>query len=164
LWRAGTEYSGSLKPKRGERAMANDEFIGTWNLVSFETRNSDGAVTYSFGEDAEGVLVYDASRNFAGQVSRNDRPHFGSSDIRDGSIEEIRAAYAGYIAYFGKFEIDEAERYLIHRVQESLFPNWRGDSQKRYYELSDRRLVLQAPPTPFRGENVTGVLVWRRAT
>jgi hypothetical protein len=140
------------------------DLLGTWRLVSFETRDSDGASNKPLGSDARGVLSYDASGNFPVQVARPGRPNFASGDLLDGTDDEIRAAYAGYAAYFGAYDVNEAQGYLTHNVDESLFPNWKGVPQKRFFELSEYSLTLTAPPLIISGREVTGVLVWERAS
>lgn len=40
--------------------MGKDEFVGTWKLVSFEMRRSDGQIVYPFTRNIVGVLNYDS--------------------------------------------------------------------------------------------------------
>ena len=42
-------------------AEKENPFVGTWKLISFETRRSDGTVMYPFGKDLKGLIMYDAS-------------------------------------------------------------------------------------------------------
>src|SRR5262249_3870511 len=44
-----------------------DKFIGTWKLVSYESRGANGAVTYPFGQDAVGYIMYDGAGHMAVQ-------------------------------------------------------------------------------------------------
>ena len=144
--------------------MALADMVGTWRLLRFEVRASDGASSHPFGSDPRGVLVYDSAGNFCVQMARAGRPHFASGDMQDGTADEIHAAYTGYLAYFGTYDVNEAQGYLTHNVDTSLFPNWRGTRQQRFFELSENTLTLSTPPTPFGGREVTGVLVWERAS
>ncbi len=144
--------------------MTADDLIGTWKLVSFKFQRSDGETTYPFGQDVAGFITYDAAGNLAVQVSRLDRPPFASGDMQDGTDDEIRAAYLGYIAYLGAYEVNEEGRYVSHHVRNSLFPNWKGVSQRRYFDLSGDRLTLTTPPIPFGGESQTGILKWVRVS
>ena len=138
------------------------DLLGTWRLLSFEMRPSEGASSQPFGVDPCGVLIYDANGNLSVQLARSERPEFASGDIRDGTDDEIRAAYTGYIAYFGVYEVNEADSYVTHKVDVSLFPNWQGVPQRRFFALSEDTLMLTTPPTPFGGRAVTAVLVWER--
>jgi hypothetical protein len=143
--------------------MAESDLVGTWRLLSFEM-SSDGGSSQPFGSDPSGVLVYDAKGNFSVQLARSGRPEFASGDMRDGTDDEILAAYTGYIAYFGAYEVNEAEGYLTHKVDVSLFPNWQGVPQRRFFALSEDTLTLTTLPTPFGGREVTALLVWERAS
>jgi len=69
--------------------MGKDEFVGTWKLVSFEARRSDGQIVYPFGRDVIGVISYDAKGNMSMQMMRSDRPAFAISDFQKGAPEEI---------------------------------------------------------------------------
>ena len=144
--------------------MVEKDLIGAWKLVSFELRHARGGTTHPFGEDVGGVLTYDAEGNFSVQIARADRPPFASGDMQGGTDDEIRSAYLGYIAYFGSYEVNERERYVVHHVRHSLFPNWEGGPQRRYLELSGDSLVLSTPPVPWGGESITGVLTWERTS
>jgi len=137
--------------------------IGAWKLVSFEIQNSNGVVTYPFGEDAQGSIIYTESGRFAAQAMRPDRPRFESGDQLKGTTEEIKANYEGFISYYGHYEFDAENGFVIHHVQGSLLPNWEGQEQKRFVELKGDRLKLTTPPTLWGGGGeMVGVLLWEQ--
>ena len=137
--------------------------IGAWKLASFEIQNSNGAVTYPFGENAQGSIIYTKSGRFAAQAMRPDRPPFESGDQLKGTTEEIKANYEGFISYYGHYEFDAENGFIIHHVEGSLFPNWEGQEQKRFFELKGDRLKLSTPPTLWGGgTDIVGVLLWER--
>ena len=137
-------------------------FIGTWKLVTSEFRTSDGKVSYPLGEKAVGILLYDSGGRMAVQLMRPDRPKFASGDMRGGTPEEIKTAAEGYVAYFGTYDVDEKQGSVVHHVEASLFPNWLGQDQMRFFEFSDDLLTLRTPPILSGGQEITGVLVWKR--
>ena len=137
-------------------------FIGTWKLVTSEFRTPDGKVTYPLGEKAVGILMYDLGGRMAAQLMRPDRPRFASGDMRGGTPEEIKTATEGYVAYFGRYEVDEKRGTVVHHVEASLFPNWLGQDQMRFFKFSDDLLTLKTPPILSGGQEITGVLVWKR--
>ena len=47
--------------------------------------------------------------------------------------EEVRIAFEGYISYCGFYEVNEQERFVLHHLQLSWFPNWVGTEQKRFF-------------------------------
>ncbi|HEV2669238.1 MAG TPA: lipocalin-like domain-containing protein, partial [Blastocatellia bacterium] len=56
--------------------------------------------------------------------------------------DETKAAFDGYAAYFGPYEVNEADGVVIHHVKGSIFPNEVGGDNIRYYEFSGDRLTL----------------------
>jgi len=144
--------------------MVLSDLVGTWRLLSFETRSSDGVSSEPFGIDPSGILTYDSAGNFSVQLARPERPEFASDDMQVGADDEIRAAYTGYAAYFGAYDVNESEGFLTHNVDVSLYPNWQGLPQRRFFALSGDTLTLTTSPMPFGGREIIGVLVWERAS
>ncbi|HVP20762.1 MAG TPA: lipocalin-like domain-containing protein [Anaerolineaceae bacterium] len=137
--------------------------IGEWKLISFETHTGSGDVSYPFGEDPQGCIIYAESGRFSVQLMRTNRPHFASGDQLKGTVGEIEANYQGCIAYYGSYTIDRDGGFLVHHVEGSLFPNWEGQDLKRYFELSGNRLKLTTPPTLWGGGGeIVGMLEWER--
>ena len=142
--------------------MAKEEFIGTWKLVSFALQRSNGAVTYPFGKDAVGMLMYDAAGYMSVQLVRTDRPTFASGHRSKATPAELKAAFKGLITYFGTYEIDEQEKTITHQLESSSFPNWVGTCQTRSFQFFDDRLTLSTPLTLWGGDQVTAILIWER--
>ncbi len=147
----------------GGGPQAKDQLLGTWKLVSCVGEWSDGRVTHPYGPDPAGLLVYTAAGHFSGQIQGQDRPLFESGNLLRGTPEEIKAAFEGYVAYYGTYEVDEAAGKLTHHVHGSLFPNWVGDDQTRLYSFSDDKLSLTTLPFVGRRAQLTLTLVWERA-
>lgn len=142
--------------------MTKEHFIGTWKLVSSEFRLPDGSLIYPYGKDAAGILIYSASGYMCAQIMSRNRLTFASRDRLIGTAEEIKSAYEGYIAYFGTYEVNQDEGAIIHRVEGALFPNMVGADQKRFFELSGDRLTLSTPEIRLGGQQVAGILHWKR--
>ena len=140
--------------------MVNEKFVGTWTLVSSEYRRSDGTVVYPQGKDTIGVLMYDKHGHMSVQIMNPHRPRFASGDQQKGTPAEVKAAFEGYISYFGDYEVDEAENAVIHHTRGCLFPNLVGQAQKRFFEFSGNRLILSTPPILAGGSPITGELTW----
>ena len=137
--------------------------VGAWKLVSFESRKDNGDVTYPFGQDAQGSIIYTATGRFAVQLLRGARPRFVSADQMKGTAEEIKAGFEGCIAYYGSYEFHPEAGFVVHHVERSLFPNWEGQDLKRFVELAGDRLQLRTPPTVWGGGGaIVGVLEWER--
>ena len=143
--------------------MLRDELVGTWKLTGAEFWWPDGQVADLYGSAPTGTLIYGAGGDMAVQIMRADRPPFAAGDFRDGSIDELRAAVAGYIAYFGRYTVDEATHTVTHHMRGSLVPNWVGHDLTRVVELAGNRLTLRtAAPMPTAGQTAMGALMWDR--
>jgi hypothetical protein len=125
-----------------------NEFIGAWRLVSVEDREPDGSLIHPYGERPAGLLLYDETGRMSVQIMRRDRPHLSSNDWDEVSAEEVKSAIEGFTAFFGTYEINEAEACIIHRVEGHVLPGGVGKELKRGYEFSGSRLILK--PNAFR--------------
>ena len=137
-------------------------FIGAWRLVSSEFHMTGGEKAFPLGEHPQGLLIYDACGNVAAQLTRPDRRLLASGDQRDGTSEEIREAFEGYVAYFGSYTVDPEAGVVTHHVAGSLLPNWIGGSQTRFYEINEDTLTLRTPPIQSGGREIVGILIWSR--
>jgi hypothetical protein len=134
-----------------------NRLIGHWRLVSYETNETGGRRGRPYG-DAVGRLSYDERGNMTGQVMRPDRARV---ELRDGNAQQVRAAYLGYIAYFGSYEVAADGQSVVHHVEGALNPMWVGGDQVRRLRFDGDRLVLSADVRKG-GETVTHVLTWER--
>jgi len=136
--------------------------VGAWTLLSFEFRRADGSLIHPYGEHARGSIIYTETGRYSAQLMRSDRLKFVIPDQMKGTPEEIEASYKGSISYFGAYEVDQENGFIIHHVESSIFPNMEGSSQKRGFELSGDRLQLTTQPINLDGEKVVGVLQWEK--
>jgi hypothetical protein len=134
-----------------------ERLIGNWRLVSYVTADELGKRGAPYG-DAVGRLMYDANGNMAGQVMRPDRARV---ELGQGNAQQVRAAYLGYIAYFGTYEIAADGQSVVHHVDGSLNPAWVGGAQVRRMRFEGDRLVLNADVRK-NGQTVTHTLTWER--
>jgi hypothetical protein len=98
----------------------------------------------------------------SGQLMRAGRPIFSGPDQSTGTMEEIKTAFEGFVSYYGPYEVDLDNRKVITHVEGSLYPNWVGDNQERFFEFSDNRLILRTLPIQLGEEIFVGILVWER--
>jgi lipocalin-like protein len=141
---------------------AQQQFIGTWSLVSINYVEKDGRKIEPFGPGARGMLVFDAGGRFATQVMAADRPRFASNNRMIGTAEENKAVSRGVVAYFGTYTVDEADRIVTLHIEQSSFPNWNGTDQKRTFTFAgDELRYTAASSTANPAESAE--LVWKRA-
>jgi hypothetical protein len=97
-------------------------------------------------------------------LQRPERPPFAEGDLLRASPEEYAVAGSSYVAYSGRFFVDEANKSLSHEMAMSFFPNWVGQRQVRLVELIGERLQLSTDgPQRLSGVLETATLSWRRA-
>jgi hypothetical protein len=142
--------------------VAQNPFVGAWRLLSWENRTAEGRVTYPLGREVSGYILYTADGHMNVAIMAAGRPRFAGTDPLGGTVEERAAAAKTYLSYAGTYEIGEGE--IVHHVQISLFPNWVGDAQYRFFALDGDRLTLSTAPLQLAGAERRAYLVWERAT
>lgn len=140
--------------------MQKNPFVGTWRLLSYEVRRTDGEVRYPWGQDPVGFLMYSEEGYVSVAMMSANRPRFAAKDIRRGTTEEKVAAVDTYISYCGRYEVQGDT--IIHHVEVCLFPNWIGNDQKRTFEFDGDRLLLSTEPIAVGEMQWTGHLIWER--
>jgi hypothetical protein len=110
--------------------------------------------------------MYDASGHMAVQIVRMaDRKPFANG-ITAGTLEEKRAAYDSYTAYYGTYTVDAKAGTITHHLEDSLTPGRRGVDNVRYFEFQGDRVVLM-PVEDGRGgvlsrKDANYKLIWER--
>jgi len=140
--------------------MERNRFVGTWRLVSLETRTLEGQVSYPLGPDAVGYLMYTEDGYMCGAMANVVRPEFAGGDVRRATIEEKVAAWDTYVSYCGRYEIRDNK--IIHHIAVGFFPNWVGAELARAFEFDGNRLSLSTPVFLVDGLQQTGRAIWER--
>lgn len=141
--------------------MLRDQLIGAWVLEAFESTLADGRVIAAMGRRAEGSIVYSAD----GYVSVN-LSHGGRERGGDGIFWHVLDdAFAGpvarrYMAYSGRFEVDEARQMARHHFDICLDPALVGTLQERHIRFVDDMLELSVRQA--EGVDNPSRLLWRR--
>jgi hypothetical protein len=141
--------------------MTSNPLVGTWRLISWETRSVDGQkVSYPLGREAVGYIMYNEDGYMSVDITRPNRERFTAGDLLSGSTEEKAHAASTYVSYCGPYEFQGET--VIHHVELSLFPNWVSVDQERLVELRGNRLTLSTRPILLGGKLQTAHLVWER--
>ena len=109
--------------------------VGTWDLVDFSRRATDGGVTAPWGSQPAGRITYDADGHVTALVM-HERRNEASGRV---SPPEVQADFS---AYFGTYSIDTAQRIVTHHVQGSLNASGASGDLRRNYEFEDSALIL----------------------
>jgi hypothetical protein len=129
---------------------ANRDLVGTYRLLSMEAYSDDGTVERSFGEHPEGFITYTPEGYMMALLSRADRAPFVDGDILAGRPEEQISAFVSASAFAGRYEVREGK--VFHYLEAASFPNWKGTTQARDYELTPTHLTLFPPKLLMQGK------------
>lgn len=114
----------------------SERFYGLWRLVS---------------SDADGMIYYDQSGSMCVQsCPKRSRPRAGEKPT---SAEALNAL-DGYVAYFGRYTIDERASTVTHHQTGTVQPG-APIALVRRYEFVDDKLILR--PVDREGQ-----IVWQR--
>jgi hypothetical protein len=155
----GCQQKGDKSGKR-EPELKQTSLVGTWKLVSLESRSADGKVSYPLGKDLLGYIMYNENGYMFVAIMSTNRLKFASGDILGGTIDEKVAAADTYVSYCGKYDVQG--NTVTHHIELSFFPNWVGVDQKRIMALDGDRLSLSTPPILVEGIEQTQHLIWER--
>ena len=146
-----TLFMGTVSGQTPSSSLAPDSvpkhLIGTWKLVAFEDRkdehNPNSEWIYPYGKNPMGYFVYDNTGHVMIQIMKTPPPaRFASGDDEKPTAEEVKAAFTGYVAYFGTYTVDAAKNVVIHHVEGSLKPSYIGTDQPRPFILAGDHLII----------------------
>ncbi len=143
--------------------MQSHGLVGTWKLVRYEDRPAAGGqVVRPFGEHPVGQLVYDENGNMSIQLMKVPHPKVASGDDEKVTPAEKQALFDAYVAYFGKYRVDDTKHVVTHEVEGDLADVYVGQGQDRPYELDGDTLKL-LPVWESGGRQWQGVREFVRA-
>jgi hypothetical protein len=141
--------------------MTPADIIGRWDIVSWLQLYEDGRRHAPLGENLEGFIRYVADGDMICMIANADQPPFTSGGQWTASEAERARAYSSMLAYAGKWRIEGDD--VVHAVEQSLFPGWKGGDQRRHVRLDGDTLYIEAQLEQGTGEARTAQLKWRRA-
>jgi len=135
--------------------------LGRWDLVEFAEIDPAGERLHVLGRDATGFIAYGIDGWVSVQMMASGRTAYDGTSVDGGTPQQSAEAAASYLAYAGRYTVDEGARMVVHHVELSLQPNWVGHAMPRHVRFEGARgLVLTAPMSPTTGK--TTVITWRR--
>jgi hypothetical protein len=130
--------------------LLKDRLIGTWGLVSLETRHADGTTTHRLGLTPAGRFMFDADDNFAGQIMDPDR---------DGDTPE------GFLANWGEYDVDEERQtFTVHFIG-AIQPATIGQRTVRHVSFKDDSggvAVFNTDPQVVDGVEEQTFITWEK--
>ena len=147
--------------------MLSKALVGTWSLVSRETRTTRGDIVApgSLGDDPIALLIYDQYGNFAAQFMRRGRDEVSSDQPNaPASVRNNTGAIGGYDAYFGRYTVDDARGTVTQTLVGSLSPANVGQVLTREMSVTGDDLCIRVDVSTADGDDAVITLKWRRAT
>ena len=136
--------------------------VGSWRLISAEGHSTDGSVTYQFGRQPLGRVMFDDDGRMSIHLINPNRRPFASADFLRPTPEELKEASDGYFGYFGSYTVDERAEVVTFHVDGAAYPNYIGTAQRRLFVVEGDRLTLRTPPERAGGADITYVVAWER--
>lgn len=140
------------------------DIIGAWRLVTWENRDEAGAVTYPFGPDAVGYLVYTAAGIAVMELMTANRAPYAGGDILRGTPDERAAAAGTYRAYAARWELRGDDRVRLTFLT-SLYPNRVGTSDELFVDRDENdrnRMTIRTAPLLSDGAMQVNRFLWER--
>jgi hypothetical protein len=159
---AGWHTGPAQKEESMGEAQNGSPLVGVWRLVSLGFREENGETRRPLGDNVRGVLIYTAGGLVSAQLIPPGRPRFVSGDQERATPDEIKAAFDGCTSYYGRYELDPAGGRVVHAIEASLYPNYEGQGQVRYFRLDGDRLEITTAPILWQERPRVVVLVWER--
>lgn len=113
-----------------QAASLKQQIVGTWAYVSVEIAKSDGSRVHPFGDNPNGIAVFDRNGHFAFVLTRADVPKYASNNRLTGTADENQAAVRGALAQFGTYTINQADHSLTLHIAGASYPNIVGVDRK----------------------------------
>lgn len=138
-----------------------EQFWGTWSLISVENIKADGSKISPYGEHPAGMLIFTKTGKYAIQILKAARSKVLANDKDKATTEENAALVQGSNSHFGTYAIDTNKQIIVFNVQHAFYPNWEGIAQVRTYSLKDS-LLTYTVTTPTSGGVAVAKVVWKK--
>jgi hypothetical protein len=139
-------------------AQTAPDLVGSWSLVSL-TASRSGSEVDVLGRHPHGQLIFGSDGRYVLVGLRADLPKFAADNRLLGTADENQRIVQGNFAHFGTYTVDPVGQVIVFRIQNSTFPNWDGDVQRRPFTLEGDRLTYVTPGSFGYGASK---VVWQR--
>jgi hypothetical protein len=141
-------------------AVSFKKMTGTWDVVEAKFETTDGNIIEPWGPSPIGMGIFTDEGYFSAQFMRSGRAKFaGEFPIP----EEKQQTYDDYLAFYGRYSVDEEKGTVSIFIEGSTNANWIGEEQVRYCEIKDNNhVILRTPPLKYFGLEYIGTLAWKQ--
>lgn len=148
--------SGSLAQEKA----AKDLVVGNWTLMIADHVRADGTKMPGFGPLPNGTATFGADGRYSLQIKRSTPASASNETVGAG-----QAAAQDSVSLSGTYAIDDSEKALTIKFDQSSLPGWSGMTQKEAIKFlvgDDFGWITQKPLTQ-NSDFVATELIWRRA-
>ena len=139
-----------------------NEFIGSWSLVSITNIYENGSKVEPYGQNPDGLLIFDAEGNYAIQILKKNRPLISSGNKNTSTAVENAAIVKGFNAHYGRYSVDPSTGIIAFNILHASFPNWENKIQKRAFSCLNGVLTYTVTNTTQGGNAVIAEVVWKK--
>jgi hypothetical protein len=154
----------------GSAAMAQEKpakelIVGTWTLSIADHVLADGTKTPGFGPLPSGTATFGTDGRYSVQITPNVAPALASAEQRGSTVGAGQAPAQAAVSESGTYTLDESQKILTLRIEQSSLPNWGGTTQVANIKFLVGDDLGWSNPKPLTtGSAFTGTdLIWRRA-
>ena len=128
----------------GALAQSAKDIVGTYTVASFWNVQGDKR-TELYGPHPKGLMRLDASGRYVVVLMRPDLPKFASNNRTTGTAEEYKAIAMGAFVHLGTYTV--ADGHIIFHLENTTYPNWDGEVQKRKLTVTGDELKYEVQPS-----------------
>lgn len=142
-----------------------NEIIGSWELLSYIEVPVNGIDSvFPFGKTPKGLLIFSPDGYMSVQISVSDEIRYISNDRVLASDDEIKRRVLNYLAFSGRYEVDNRNAYVIYAIETSFYPNWEGSEMVRKLNFEGEVLYQKSlEPVLSDGRMVNVYMTWKKA-
>jgi hypothetical protein len=150
----------STASTRSTPALA-EALVGAWRLESTVQRLTDGTVRPSplYGANGVGYLIYSDSGQMCAMLADPSREVWSSDEPTE---KDLQALYAHFIAYCGRYDVNEPEGVVLHHIELHVTPSYIGTVFARRVSLDGSRLTLRPLDEELPAGMLEYTLTWSR--
>lgn len=130
------------EPTEAMRASLAGQLTGTWRLVSYQEKMGDGSVQNPYGENPQGIAIFEPGGYFSVQMMKVPRVGYPAGYDR-ATAEQVKAVQEAYLAYYGTWAVDEGHSALIENIRGSNQPHLNNQITTQRFDFQGKRLGLR---------------------
>src|SRR5258705_5894586 len=142
-----------------QEKSAKELIVGTWTLTIADHVRSDGGKVPGFGPLPNGTATFGSDGRYSVQIKRNTPAPAANATVGAG-----QAAAHETVSQSGTYAIDDSQKTLTLRIEQSSLPNWGGTTQAQTIKFlvgDDLGWTNQKALSPS-SDFVATELIWRR--